>query len=216
MDFMGAYNFSRTTTAFDTVSLYSDFAQSSLDKSPPISAPSSLLEAAYNETLNDLSNDIWAESINLNIILEAFSPFLREQVDYIEDLTRKGPIEHLFDPKIPNHIKILDLTIRTFGVGTLELIGNSLLAFVSTTVTICLFTATLIFLLGKSFDTADQLADYAKDMGRYSLSYINQALRGGLKMIIGVGPTLTKLLDVVEVLALKAIFPQPPEDDLIN
>lgn len=165
--------------------------------------PLTYLQTIFNETVSG-QIEPWAE-FGLRDILQTVSPSIEKHINHTEMVCRMHPIDYIKDENIPSHIKAFDLTIRTFLTGGLEFTTNALFAFASTIATVVLLGIALIFALGKCFDTADKAAHMAMDLGMYTLSYINSSLRGALKMIPLLGPTLTKVFDMAEVMVQRAV-----------
>lgn len=110
--------------------------------------------------------------------------------------------------------KVIDLTLGTILVGVVEVAVNSLLAVAHLVGAVGSFVLAMIFLLGRSFDTAGMFAKYFGQLSISTASFTNQAIRGCLKMVPVLSPPLIKLYDTTQA-GLVALF-QPSIQETEN
>lgn len=180
-------------------SLYEISAEPYTDK-PQEELP--FAKRVYNATINTKNIEPWSESLSLTDITNHI-PWLGDQIEHINCVSRMGPVEYIKNKAIPTHIKLYDVTIRAFIGGGAHLLGNGLLAITSTVLAVALAIVTAVLFLGKCFDIADSTFKLTKDLTIYTLSYINQAIRGALVMIPLIGLSLAKGFDLVEEAAIE-------------
>lgn len=159
-------------------------------------------KGVYNAPINTENIEPWSESLSLTDITKHI-PWLGDQIEHIDCVSRMGPIEYIKNKAIPTHIKLYDVSIRAFIGGGAQLLGNGLLAIASTVLAVALAIVTAILFLGKCFDNANSTFELTKDLTIYTLSYINQAIRGALVMIPLIGFSLAKGFDLVKEAAIE-------------